>query len=102
MVKTFPRVREEMHCGYLPRETWTPGPPLVPFNLGPDRYTMDICAGWLVREQPAVREAAELYVASENKMLERCDPLNLRVVNKAVAVARRAMGLLEADRMPKV
>lgn len=87
-------VREGMHCGYLPRETWRePGPQ----PISPTPLNCDICPGWLVR-QDAVREAYEAYEAYEARIPERANPLRLRVVNEAAILMRRSFDLYKAER----
>lgn len=65
--------------------------------MGPDPYTVDVCPGWLVR-QPAITETAELLDAAEGGWLDRRDPFNLRIVNRAVSILRRAYNLYTSER----
>lgn len=99
--KTALRVREAMWCGFLPREQWAPARQRLPVLLGPERYTADVCPGWLVR-QPAVAEGVEAYDALEAGILERWDPRGLRVVTMAAMRARRSFKIWEAERQREI
>ena len=61
-------VRQSMHCGYLPEESWTPGREGLPPAIGHEPYTLDVCPGWLMR-QPAVIEAAQGRAALKHGVL---------------------------------
>jgi hypothetical protein len=89
-----------MHCGYIPREQWPPGRGEVPVSFAGAPYQSDLCPGWVVR-QPAVIEAAQAYAALEAGVLDRFDPLGLRVVTQAAMAAKRAFGLHELERQKR-
>lgn len=91
-------MRRVMRCGFLPREQWA-GKWKLPV-LGPDRYNLDVCPGWVVR-QPAVIEGREAYEAMEANTLHIYDPYNLVVVHKAAMVAKRAFGLHTQEQLDK-
>jgi len=69
-----------MHCGWLPREDWTPWVKPedrgIPPALGPVRYEADVCPGWLVR-QAAVVEASEAHAAFDKGAMEAFYPPDL-------------------------
>lgn len=89
---TGPRTREGMHCGYLPRSSWPAGKLRV--ICGPEPYTADVCPGWLVRQGP-INEANAAYAAADAGVT--FNPLDLRVVNQAVVILKRAITMREAE-----
>jgi hypothetical protein len=98
--KTARAVIEHMHCGYLPRERWTAWTPErrgLPKVIGADPYEVDVCPGFLVRQQ-AVIDGASAYSALEAGNLARFDPENLRIVNQAALCAQRAFNLYQLER----
>lgn len=87
-----PQVRAAMHCGYVPRATWPPGKLRV--ICGPEPYAADVCPGWLVR-QPIVGEATAAHAAADAGVT--CNPLDLRPINQAVVILKRAVAMREAE-----
>lgn len=97
-----PHTRATMHCGYMEASAWSGKgvPKGVPPHFGGGKpYDVDVCPGWLVR-QDAVIEAAEAYTARTR--LDRFDPLNLRVVNQSVLAAEQSFNIFEAARQKQL
>jgi hypothetical protein len=92
--------RASMHCGWMPREQWAPGMDGVP-PLGPDKYEVDVCPGWLVR-QPMVMEGAKAGQAREEGILQLFDPEGLALVWDMAEIFKRAMNLYQARRMKQL
>lgn len=98
---TLPAVRLKKHCGYLPRAEWSPDRKRLPVAFCGVPYTPDVCPGWLVRESAPIVEAAQAYAANEAGILDRFDPLGLRVLTLAVLELKRAFNIDTAARMAK-
>lgn len=93
-----PKTRATMHCGWMPREDWAPGPiEGVPPKFGPDTFDVDICPGWLVR-QAEVIEGAEAYEARRDGVLDLYDPHGLNIVWELAAIAQRSFHIYQDER----
>lgn len=67
-------IRRGLHCGFIPRERWTPGPPKIGQGLlGPSPWPLDICPGWVVRD-PRVIDGAAAAAALQGGYYEIFDP----------------------------
>ncbi len=88
--------RRVLHCGFMPREQWA-GKFKLP-QLGPEKYTLDVCPGWLVR-QPDVVEGREAYEALEAGTLHLFDPHNTYAVYQAAMHAKNAFGLHQIEQL---
>jgi hypothetical protein len=95
--KSGPALRALLHCGFMPRSEWSASREHLPPSFGGEPYTLDVCPGWLVR-QPAVVEGAEAAAALEAGVLDRFDPLGLRVVYQAAMAGRRGANLYQIAR----
>lgn len=91
--KTKPRAtRQRMHCGLMSRSEWRSDPVMLPPDIAGQPYPSDECPGSLVR-RPEVAEAAKLGDALEAGILDRVEPLRLRIATECAQLVRRAFNL---------
>jgi hypothetical protein len=98
---TGPATRAGMHCGYMPRTEWTADRDGLPTQIGPDKYEVNICPGWLVR-QPAVQDGARAWTAWSKSALPSFDPRGLAIVYDCVEIFDRSMNLMQAERQRRL
>lgn len=85
----------------MPREDWPEKMDGVPERIGPDAYDVDVCPGWLVR-QNGVIDGAQAYSALEAGALDRFDPLGLNIVWELATIAQRSFNLYAAERQKAI
>lgn len=99
---TAAATRASLHCGYMPRSEWKgDGVPkgVPPHFGGGEPYSVDVCPGWLVRQDEVV-EAAQAYTARDR--LDRFDPENHRVVNEMVKLAEKSFNVFEVAKQKQL
>ena len=94
-------VRAAWHCGWMAEEDWTPGKADLPPRFAENEpYDLDVCPGWLVRQEPVI-EISRAYNAYERGELSTFYPQPPNWMAEGVQELSASMSRFSAERLKR-